>query len=506
MVPLRLLTETCAPMPFTTKNPTYYLESLAGTFASSLHIGLYLSGDVDDARASDYAALGKAIRKTKRPIRCLWLRFGPLARGGDGRLEAFRAFGDELSGATTAIQSLVIEGEEVRTDEVMCLLGMLEQNILCGIQFRRTSVDRSTFNELNPYFLAASHLKVVDLSCNNNIDDDCITDVLGALTTGRARIESFSICERNIEGGQSQADSARISGEGVAKIASFVYKTTSLKSLTLRLRNMDDVGIGELANVLKRSDGKVRRLELSGNYGNGGIKIFAEALKTNISLRTITFGSFKSLTNAGAMELLDVVDPFTKTKSRITEWRDINSSNNTLQSIFFLDRHSVSVDQDLVTRLQSITSEDPRLTFDTKVWKHLQKNLDDISHMKVSPKCLPGVLRFVGQRGTKSDFFRLIKGHKALAVLFSNPSQERQRLVEQMRVLWEENKKLRKLLMMERSMNASLQQENLRLRDAKENCAENVKQGSKFISLLHAWKMFLSILTEPNPATQVVSL
>lgn len=269
---------------------------------------------------------------------------------------------------------------------------------------------------------------------------------------------------------------------------------------------MDDVGIGELANVLKRSDGKVRRLELSGNYGNGGIKIFAEALKTNISLRTITFGSFKSLTNAGAMELLDVVDPFTKTKSRITEWRDVNSSNNTLQSIFFLDRHSVSVDQDLITRLQSITSEDPRLTFETKVWKHLQKNLDDISHMNVSPKCLPGVLRFVGQRGTKSDFFRLIKGQKALAVLFSNPSQERQRLVEQMRVLWEENKKLRELLMMERSTNASLQQENLRLRDAKENNAENVKQGSKFISLLHAWKMFLSILTEPNPATQVVSL
>ena len=67
---------------------------------------------------------------------------------------------------------------------------------------------------------------------------------------------------------------------------------------------MDDVGIGELANVLKRSDGKVRRLELSGNYGNGGIKVFAEALKTNISLRTMTtFGCFKSLTNAGAVEL-----------------------------------------------------------------------------------------------------------------------------------------------------------------------------------------------------------
>ena len=209
-------------MPFTTKNPSHYLKPLAGTFADSLHIGLCLSGDVDDARASDYAALGKAIRKTKRPIRCLWLRF---KRVDESLVAAFRAFGDELSGATTTIQSLVIEGEEVRTDEVVCLLGMLEQNILCGIQFRRTSVDRSTFNELNTYFLAASHLKVVDLSCNNNIDDDCITDVIGALTSGRARIESLSICERNIEGGQSQENSARISGKGVAKIASFVYKS-----------------------------------------------------------------------------------------------------------------------------------------------------------------------------------------------------------------------------------------------------------------------------------------
>ena len=269
---------------------------------------------------------------------------------------------------------------------------------------------------------------------------------------------------------------------------------------------MDDVAIGELANVLKRSDGRVRRLELSGNYGNSGIKIFAEALKTNISLRTITFGCFKSLTNTGAMELLDVVDPFTKTKSRTTEWRDVNSSNNTLQSIFFLDRSSVSVDQELITRLQSITSEDPRATFDTKVWNHLQRNLDDVSHMKVPLKCLPGVLRFVGQRGTQSDFFRLVKGQKSLAVLFSNPSQERQRLVEQMRLLEEENKKLRRLLMMERSTNASLRQENFYLRDAKENYAENAKQGYKFFSLLHAWKMFLTILTEPNPATQVVSL
>ena len=270
---------------------------------------------------------------------------------------------------------------------------------------------------------------------------------------------------------------------------------------------MDDVGIGELANVLKRSDGKVRRLELSGNYGNGGIKVFAEALKTNISLRTITFGCFKSLTNAGAVELLHAVDPFMKTKSsRITEWRDVNSSNNTLQSIFLLDRPSVSVDEDLITRLQSITTEDPRATFDTKVWNHLQRNLDDISHVKVPVKCLPGVLRFVGQRGTQSDFFRLIKGRKASAVLFRNPSQERQRLVEQMRLLEKENRKLRRLLMMERSMSASLQQENLYLRDAKDNYTENVKQGSKFISLLHAWKVFLSILAEPNPATQVVSL
>ena len=222
VIPLHLLTKSCAVMPFTTKDPSHYLESLSGTFSSSLHIGLYLSGDVDDARASDYAALGKAIRKTKRPIRCLWLRFKNI---DESLVAAFHAFGDELSGATTAIQSLVIEGEEVRTDEVMCLLGMLEQNILCGIQFRRTSVDRSTFNELNASFLAASNLKVVDLSCNNNIDDDCITDVLGALSSGRARIESFCLCERNIEGGQSQESSARISGKGVAKIASFVYKS-----------------------------------------------------------------------------------------------------------------------------------------------------------------------------------------------------------------------------------------------------------------------------------------
>ena len=87
----------------------------------------------------------------------------------------------------------------------------------------------------------------------------------------------------------------------------------SLSSLTLRLLNLDDVGIGELANVLKRNDCSVRRLDLGGNFGNNGIKILAEALKTNQSIKTITLGCYKNLNDVGAEALLSVADPFSAT-------------------------------------------------------------------------------------------------------------------------------------------------------------------------------------------------
>ena len=75
--------------------------------------------------------------------------------------------------------------------------------------------------------------------------------------------------------------------------------------MTLRLRNLDDIGLGEIALVIRKRDCGVKRLELSGNFGNSGVKIFAEALKTNVSLKTVTFGCYKNLDDAGGRVLLE---------------------------------------------------------------------------------------------------------------------------------------------------------------------------------------------------------
>ena len=91
--------------------------------------------------------------------------------------------------------------------------------------------------------------------------------------------------------------------------------------------------------MLKRSDCNMRRLDLAGNFGNNGIKILAEALKTNQSIKTITLGCHKSLNDVGAQALLRVADPFSDTTiaNKKTEWEDVKKSNNSLQSVYILD-------------------------------------------------------------------------------------------------------------------------------------------------------------------------
>merc|ERR1712032_230590 len=332
---------------------------------------------------------------------------------------------------------------------------------------------------------------------------------LDALLNGQARIETLHIAEKSPGDGEPQANITGITGNEVVNIASFVSKTSSLQCLTLRLRHMDDVSIGELANVMKRPDCSVRRLELTGNYGNSGIKIFAEALKTNNKLRTITFGCLETLNNTGARALVEVVDPFLvfETKSKSAEYNDINSSNNSLKSIFLLNRPTVSVDESLTTKLQSITTSNPRQTYEAKLWDHLKKNLSDISHMELDQKCLPRLLYFFQRHGTIDNLYCLIRGRKMSGVLFRNPSQERERLAKPMKKMENQNRRLRKLLVLERARSESLRGENFHLRNLNDQRVE-MKKGcmNNSFKIVHMWNLFSALLAEPHPSTAVVSL
>ena len=220
-------------MPFVTKNPSYYFSALQEESSEPLHVGLFLSGSINDERRSDFVALGKAIRQTSRSIRCLWLRFRD---GDESLLNAFRAFGAELVGAT-AIQSLVFEGK-VGTAEVQCMSGFFTQNDLRGIQFRRTDVDMSTFTMLRPFFSQTTSLKVLDMSQNPGVGDDCINLILVALLEGGARLETLNLGESNLDG-LEPGDSLRISGGGVFSIASYISKSELLFHLALHSISID---------------------------------------------------------------------------------------------------------------------------------------------------------------------------------------------------------------------------------------------------------------------------
>lgn len=561
-------------MVFVTKNPSHYFAPLSEKDTTEpLHIGLYLAGSVSDAKRNDFISLGKAIRASSRPIRCLWLRFKDTG-DDDSLLSAFRAFGDELTTATTnndggsgagssaststSITSLVFEGR-VTTNVVSCLRNFLMSPTcdIRGIQFRRTDVDVTTFTLLRPFFAKSNTLTVIDMSQNPNVGDECIHMILDGLSEGETMLETLNIGENNLDLDVIIADdeeengdgSQRISGDCVASIASYISNSEylprcdvltpaclsmntlsfsyfshtlacipplydisyitlapSLSSVTLRLRHLDDIGIGEIANNIKRSDCKLRRLDVSGNYGNSGIKIFAEALKTNVSLRTITFGCLKTLDDAGAQVLLDVVDPFsnettTSALSKSSEWENIKRSNHTLQSIFILDRPTMTANKTLLDKLQSISTKDPHRTFQNKCWHHIEKNIEDVSHMKVEHEHMPLVLSFVQQHGTMDDMFRMIKNSPDLV---TNPSPEKARLSKQMSKVESENEILKELLEKERVKAESLREQNISLRstligsnvtgeDVKKGCQGCCPLGQKICEI---WMLLCQLLRE----------
>eukprot|EP00986_Skeletonema_menzelii_P006765 scaffold2556_cov153-Skeletonema_menzelii.AAC.13 len=271
----------------------------------------------------------------------------------------------------------------------------------------------------------------------------------------------------------------------------------SLSSLTLRLLNLDDIGIGELANVLKRKDCNMRRLDLAGNFGNNGIKILAEALKTNQSIKTITLGCHKNLNDVGAQALLRVVDPFSNTTNanKKAEWDDVKKSNHSLQSVYILDRPAVTVSDELVTKLRSISSLQPHETFQTKTWHHIEKNIADISHMGVDNKYVPEVLSFVQKQGELNGLFETIRSSNSLKI-FENPSPERARLSDQMDRIQKENAILKRLLKAERERSQSLREENYSVRKTVE--MKIGKKCSSWNSCKQLWLEVVDLIKEPE--------
>mmetsp|Transcript_840 Transcript_840/g.1162 ORF Transcript_840/g.1162 Transcript_840/m.1162 type:complete len:482 (-) Transcript_840:94-1539(-) len=479
-------------MPFVTKNPAHYLKALAEDSAEALHIGLFFSRSISEQQAADLIKLAKAIQQSTRTIRCLWLRF----RDGDESIcAALQAFGDELAG-DVSIQSLVVEGK-AGPAEIECLAGFFRNNKLRGLQFRRTDIDASAAAVLRPLFVGSATLNVLDLSQNSKLGDVFVEDMLTALSEGETSIETLSIGECDIDAADDNDETIeRISATSVELMARYVSRSKSLSSVTLRLLNLDDIGIGELANVLKRQDCSVRRLDLGGNFGNNGIKILAEALKTNQSIKTITLGCHKNLNDVGAQELLRVSDPFAYTThaNKKTEWDSVKKSNHSLQSVYILDRPSVTVSNELVTKLRSISSLQPHQTLQTKAWHHIEKHIEDISHMEIDNKYVPEVMSFVQKRGELNGLFETIRSSNSLKI-FENPSPERARLSDQMDRIQKENAILKRLLKAERERSQSLRNDNYAVRKTVE-----MKFGKKcpsWNSCKQLWLEVVDLIKEP---------
>eukprot|EP00571_Detonula_confervacea_P015148 CAMPEP_0172308182 /NCGR_PEP_ID=MMETSP1058-20130122/8865_1 /TAXON_ID=83371 /ORGANISM="Detonula confervacea, Strain CCMP 353" /LENGTH=505 /DNA_ID=CAMNT_0013020545 /DNA_START=37 /DNA_END=1554 /DNA_ORIENTATION=- len=504
-------------MPFLTRNPSYYLSALQEESTEPLHIGLYLGNDaavhhhdgeeqaesVTILTESSWIELATAIQQTARSIRCMWLRVK--IEGGNDRLDdtalaAFRALGQGLVGAT-AIESLVLEDRGMGVNQLSCLREYLARNTtLRGIKFLRTHLDTPSSLLLNDFFVGNSALRVLDLTANPRVDDETIRGILGAILRNDAcRLETFNVFE-TLEG-----DADGISESCVGFIASFVSRTPSLTNVRLRIRELNDTGIGELANTVKGSCCNISCLEIGGIFGDEGMLSIAEALKTNRSIRKIDIGMTERLTDRGGQGILQVV------QGQDESWQSKTTSNHTLQSVYISDRAGSSMSKSLLMGLQSITKADPHRTLQGKAWNYINKNIEDLSSISLDVTLRPCLLEFVSSRGGVDSLFCLLRSRKNAPELFTNhPTPEKVRLTRKMEKASKENEVLKALLKSERrhrsqrQMSQSTNQsENIHLRDQEEDEQHQMKAMARclllpFFKAFEMCKHFMDLLKESH--------
>ncbi|KAL7546173.1 hypothetical protein ACHAWF_009515 [Thalassiosira exigua] len=503
-------------MPFFTQNPSYYLSVLHDDSTEPLHIGLCLGNHAshdDDgeqeqpesafAAISSWSELASAIQQTRRSVRCLWLRVESEGAHveSDDILAALRALGKGLVGAT-AIESLVFEGQGIGIDQLLCLRAYLTRNsTIRGIKFLRTRLDAQSSLVLNDFMVGNPSLKVFDLTGNPRVDDETVSTILRSILRKHDRLETLNIFEtvdEVVDAGTGITES------GVEYIASFVSQTPSLSILRLRVRELSDTGLGQLAEIIKKKDCKLGRLEICGNFSDEGVVQIAEALKSNQSIRTLDLGMSENLTDFGGEAILQVVH------GRDDSWESATTSNHTLQNVYISDIAGSSMCKELLAKLQSITNVDAHKTLQNKAWKYIDNNIEDLSSIGLKANLAPHLVSFVSARGGLESLYRFLHSRNNASELFNNPTPERVRLMPQMEKVKQDNVVLRALLRSEREVSQTIRSENMSLRGLSEEDEQHQKKAMArclllpFYKAFEMYKFFLDLLQE-RPSSVVES-
>ncbi len=255
-------------------------------------------------------------------------------------------------------------------------------------------------------------------------------------------------------------------------------KAPTLSSLKLRLRELNDEGVGTLAVVLSKKACRLSRLDIGGRFGDNGIKILAEALKFNRTLKTITISHFQNLTDVGGQAVLSAVDGS-------ESWKSATCSNNVLRSVYISERSNTSMKKELLMKLQSLADVDPQQTLQNKVWRYMDNHMGELSNVGLKVEHIPRVIHFANKRGGLDGIYRVLRNCN-LQCIVCNKILNRARMDQ----IEQENKVLKELLASERESNASLRQENRFLRERARCCWVPIMKA------LELWKVLVDMLRE----------
>ena len=202
---------------------------------------------------------------------------------------------------------------------------------------------------------------------------------------------------------------------------------------------MTNTRVIELANILHSPNCNISRLELGGRFGDDGVEFLAETLKTNRTLKTITIGVSEDLSDRGGRMILQAC----KDVDGMGSWNSVVvHSNHTLRSVFISEKHAPRMSEVVLTQLQSLTTEDPQRTLQSKAWKFIQRDMSCLPNLSLHMRHMPRFLAFVQAKGGQDSLFDVLRAGY-FRDLFTSPTPEKLRLKKEMVKIERENETLR---------------------------------------------------------------
>ena len=234
----------------------------------------------------------------------------------------------------------------------------------------------------------------------NNIKSEGFNRLLQSFSDGSVEILNFFNCQMNIE-------SIEIDDDSIPR---------NLRSLSLLSNRIDANGCRRIAKLLEKGNSKLEKLILQKNLvDDEGVAILVDALKTNVSLKTLNIKGNDGISKKGRILILKMLNDMSSINSTLQsnhtlQTIDLGVKNGEIESCIF---EAIRINRAYSTCLGAAGREKLILT---QLHSKRRAELVEIQGVEsqslygeINPLHLPEVLSLVGRRHGRKELYLALK-------------------------------------------------------------------------------------------------